>query len=282
MATPPTFDDYLSALGPIVAPVDLLEDSHESAHVRELAVELAQIEPLNIDTVAAWIAGRQVAVRVLGLSVGLSKERLTNIFKHNFNTGGFGRVAKERPAQVVALLDAQYALINAIKVQRSAVFQFGDILVARAGTRGTASRAGKAGRILEDKIESVAEDLGLRYTTRGRFTGRGGESAPHDLAILNDDDEVVIAVAAKGFDSTGSKLTDALREIEQMANVRRPTQFVFAAVDGIGWKLRQSDLRKIYALWTDHRIDGVYAVQTLPEFRTALEDAARRLGLIPT
>ena len=55
-----------------------------------------------------------------------------------------------------------------------------------------------------------------------------------------------IAVAAKGFDSTGSKLTDAVREIEEMADVRLPRQFIMAVIDGIGWKSRQSDLRRIY------------------------------------
>ncbi len=43
-----------------------------------------------------------------------------------------------------------------------------------------------------------------------------------------------IAVAAKGFDSTGSKLTDSVREVEAMADVRLPTQFIMVVIDGIG------------------------------------------------
>jgi len=42
------------------------------------------------------------------------------------------------------------------------------------------------------------------------------------------------AVAAKGFDSTGSKLTDAVREIEEMADVRQARQFIMAVIDGRG------------------------------------------------
>ncbi|WDF33124.1 hypothetical protein PTW37_14925 [Arthrobacter agilis] len=276
----PTFQDYVSFLGPIVPPADLLSDSDEADEMRTLAIELAVLEPVTVESLAAWIGGRPSAVRVLGLSVGLSKERLTNILKHSFDTGGFGRLARERPADVVALLDEQHGLVGVVQAQRSATFGFGDILVARAGTRGTASRAGQAGRVLEDRLEAVTRDLGLRYSTRGRFRGRAGGTAPYDLGILDEHGEVVIAVAAKGFDSTGSKLTDAVREIEQMATVRKPTQFVFAAVDGIGWKLRKNDLRRIHALWADGQIDGVFSVATLHEFRLALEDAARRLDLV--
>lgn len=75
-------------------------------------------------------------------------------------------------------------------------------------------------------------------------------------------------------------MTDAVREIEEIADVRLPKQFVMAAVDGIGWKSRAADLRRIYNLRDQDRIDGLYTLTTLGEFRTDLEDAARRLGLL--
>lgn len=279
--TIPSFDDYLDSLGPIVPPVDLLADTDESEVLRGLADELATISPLGIDSIAAWISGRSVAVRFLGLAVGLGQERLKNICKHNFGTAGFSAIASKFSHDFVLLLDGQYRLVEALEQQRTKAYTFGDVMVARAGSRGTASRAGQAGRILEDQLEAIADELGLRYLTRGRFSGRGGETAPFDLAIIDKDDEVVIAVAAKGFDSTGSKLTDAVREIEQMVNVHTPSQYLFAAVDGIGWKMRQSDLRRIHSLWTSKQIQGVFSVNTLDEFRTALSSAASRLDLLP-
>ena len=89
-------------------------------------------------------------------------------------------------------------------------------------------------------------------------------------------------MAAKGFDSTGSKLTDAVREIEEMADVRLPRQYVMAVVDGIGWKNRAADLRRIYALWQSQQIDGLYTLASLDRFRTDLTDAARLRGLTTT
>ena len=87
--------------------------------------------------------------------------------------------------------------------------------------------------------------------------------------------------AAKGFDSTGSKLSDAVREIVDMADVRQPRQFVIAVIDGIGWKSRKRDLQRIHELWETQQIDGMYTLATLDQFRDDLQEAASLRGLIP-
>jgi len=93
-------------------------------------------------------------------------------------------------------------------------------------------------------------------------------------------DHAVIAVAAKGFDSTGSKLTDAVREVEEMADVRQPSQYIMVVIDGIGWKSRINDLRRIYKLWASQQIDGMYTLASLGSFGHDLEHAARLRQLI--
>ena len=144
---------------------------------------------------------------------------------------------------------------------------FGDLLVARAGTRRTATVAGATGRRVEDEIEAVARELGLQYETRTRFQGRNGQTAPCDLAIPAGGKAERIVVAAKGFDSTGSKLTDAVREVEEMAEKRLPVQYVMAAVDGIGWKNRVNDLRRIHQLRVNNQTDGLYTLTSLANTR---------------
>jgi hypothetical protein len=116
----------------------------------------------------------------------------------------------------------------------------------------------------------------------GHFT-RYHDNAGHSLTsrlcrVPGDHAEIV--VAAKGFDSTGSKLTDAVREIEEMADVRLPRQYVMAVIDGIGWKSRRADLKRIYALWARDQINGMYTLANIDQFRDDLEDAARRLRLL--
>lgn len=178
------------------------------------------------------------------------------------------------------MLDTHYDAVRLIDEQRKRKYDFGDLLVARAGTRRTATDAGATGRRVEDEIEAVAKDLGLSCTTRTRFVGRNGSTAPCDLAIPAGGAGAQIVVAAKGFDSTGSKLTDAVREVEEMAEKRLPSQYVMAAVDGIGWKSRVSDLRRIHDLYETKQIDGLYTLTALGAFRTDLEAAAKRLGLL--
>ncbi|NCL78249.1 hypothetical protein AIIKEEIJ_06225 [Rhodococcus sp. YH1] len=65
-----------------------------------------------------------------------------------------------------------------------------------------------------------------------------------------------------------------------MADVRLPRQFMIAVIDGIGWKSRQADLRRIHQLWVDQQIDGMYTLATLDRFRHDLEDAARLRRLL--
>jgi len=55
-----------------------------------------------------------------------------------------------------------------------------------------------------------------------------------------------------------------------------------AVIDGIGWKSRQADLRKIHHLWETHQIDGMYTLATLDAFRADLEEAARLRGALPS
>lgn len=178
------------------------------------------------------------------------------------------------------MLDEEFDLVRLVEVQRNRQYDFGDILVARGGTRQTATAAGASGRKVEDEIEAIARGIGLPYETRTRFTGRNNRTAACDLVIPSGG-AAEIAVAAKGFDSTGSKLTDAVREIEEMADVRLARQFIMAVIDGIGWKNRLNDLRRIYTLWERHQIDGMYTLATLDRFRDDLQHAARLRGMLP-
>ncbi|WP_407360534.1 hypothetical protein [Microbacterium sp. LBN7] len=216
---------------------------------------------------------------MLGLTVGLSRERLKNVLRNHFGTSGWTTLARTRGRDLIEWFDEEFNLVTVLALQQLQTYDFGDILVARAGTRATAARAGVSGRKVEDEIEAIASGLGLPYTTRTRFTGRNGRTAPCDL-VVPDTGDAHIVVAAKGFDSTGSKLTDAVREIQEMAEIRRPTQFVMAVIDGIGWKSRVADLRRIHQLWVDGGIDGMYTVATLDMFHDDLEEAARLRHLI--
>lgn len=275
-----SFDDYVESLSQLSNPFDPTVPTAESEEIRTVAAGLAGLGVVDRASLAAFIRGQADAVPVLGLAVGLTREKLKNVLRHHLGSSGWITLARERPDDVIAMLDENYEVVRLVEEQRGRTYDFGDVLVARAGTRRTATDAGATGRRVEDEIEEVARDLGLPCATRTRFEGRNGQTAPCDLAIPGGGRDALIVVAAKGFDSTGSKLTDAVREVEEMAEKRLPTQFVMAAIDGIGWKSRLNDLRKIYDLRSSNQIDGMYTLEGLGEFRQDLETAGKRVGLI--
>ena len=299
MAGIPSFDEYLSTLGRMSRHVDPTLPTAAAQEIHDATESLGRLAAgefeaeggllagfddgagigLDVAGVAEWAHAHPDWVPALGLAVGLSQERLKNSLRHEFDTPSWATLARTRPAELVGYLDREFDLIRLLQEQLGRSYSFADILVARAGSRVAAISAGASGRRLEDEIEAIASDLGLSYGTRTRFSGRNHRTAPCDL-VVPASGEAQIVVAAKGFDSTGSKLTDAVREIEEMADVRLPQQFVIAVIDGIGWKSRQADLRRIHALWESHQIDGMYSLNTLPMFRADIERAARLRELL--
>lgn len=279
MAPVPTFEEYVATLGRLSAHIDPTASTPEADEIVEAAKSLSELAVADEATLTAWIKENPRSVPVLGLTVGLSQERLKNNLKDHFDTSGWVTLARQAPAELITWLDQKFDLIRLLEVQRNREYKFGDVLVARAATRARAAQAGESGRKVEDEIEAIAKDLGLQYQVRTRFTGRQDRTAPCDLVVASSIDAQIV-VAAKGFDSTGSKLTDAVREIEEMAEVRKPNQFVMAVIDGIGWKSRIADLRRIHEKWADGSIDGMYTLGTLDIFRRDLEQAAKLRGLL--
>jgi hypothetical protein len=64
-----------------------------------------------------------------------------------------------------------------------------------------------------------------------------------------------------------------------MAEVRLPIQFILAVIDGIGWKNRQADLRRIYQLRESRQIDGMYPLAMLDAFEADVRRAAQLRNL---
>jgi hypothetical protein len=272
-------EEYLGRLRRLTEHVAPTAASPEADAIREAGASLDRLPEVSEEILVEWVTVHPEAVNALGLAVGLSQEKLKNLLKVRFGSSSWARVSKGDPHGLVAWLVEEFDLVAALEQQRNRAYTFGDVLAARGTSRQTATSAGVAGRSIEDAVEQIVQDLGLPYAMRGRFVGRNGETGPADLAVPGFDNAVV-AVACKGFDSTGSKLTAAVTEVTEMANVRYAHQYVLAVVDGIGWLNRLGDFRRMYALAESRRIDGLYALADLDRFRGDLEQAARRHGLL--
>jgi hypothetical protein len=280
-----SFDDFvasLSALGsgePTAA-------ANEAAGIyaseaANAAAALLALEDVTRATLAGLVKEHPRWVPFLASCVDLGLEQLKRQLEHRLGTSGWITLARRQPERLVESLDQGFELVRAIQQQRGKAWTFADVLVERARwSQRSASRSITRGRRLEDVVERTVKALGLPYDMRVRFIGQRGQNAPCDFAIPAGGNDALIVGAVKGFDSTGSKLSDAVREIEQIAAVRLPRQFVFAFIDGIGWRGRKADLNRIYKLWTDQAIDGLYSVARLNIFQQDLAQAGRRLDLL--
>ena len=274
-----SFDDYLGNLTQLTEIVDPTLDTPESQEIRDAGDAIDSLTIVDKQNLAELLQGNPHWFRAFGLAVGLSQEKLKMTLRRHLGSSGWITKAKADPGELVDLLDTHYNLVELLEAQRNRSYSFGEMLVERAGSRRTAQGAANAGKLLEDALEEAANEVGLDYELRTRFVGRSGRTAPCDLAIPGGGEDAVIVVAAKAFDSTGSKLTDAMKEVEDMSNVRKPTQFVLAAIDGIGWMSRQSDLQKIHDLWADGSIDGMYTLSMIEQFKHDLAEFASLRGL---
>ena len=269
----PGFGEFLASLQHLTAVPEPVGPEARRPY-QDAAHALQNLDAVSKEALAALIRDHPSWVPILASIAGLSHEQLKNVMRHRLGTSGWITLARDRPLAVIEMLDAHYGLLTRIGEERDRAWSYGDVLFERVESRSRAGRAIGRGRDLEDEVEQVVSSLGLPYALRTQFTGTGDRSAPCDLAIPVAGPGARIVCAVKGFDSTGSKLTDAVREIESMATVREPRQFVYAVVDGIGWLSRQADLKRIYTLWRKRSIDGMFSLAQLPDFRTELRQAA--------
>lgn len=179
----PSYAEYIASLSRITAHVDPTTQTAESLTIKRAAASLAALPVVDLRSLASWIQANPGAVPVLGLVVGLSQEKLKNALRQHLGSSSWTRLSRESPAGIVAMLDTEFGLVRTLATQRREPYTFADVLIARAGTRVTATSAGAAGRLVEDRIETVAAQLGLPYAVRTRFEGRNRRTAPCDLAM---------------------------------------------------------------------------------------------------
>jgi len=273
-----SFDDYVASLSPFVpAPAGAEPEAYDLCARATSAI--SGLASLDVDQLAVAVAKDPTIAPVLAAIAGLSQERFRTWLTWRFATGAWVKLGRSRAAELVGALDSDFDLIGLLRDQLDREWTWADVLARIMAPKQQAGDSVQQGRNLEDAVEEKLRELKLPYVTRTSFVGRANQTAPADFVIPTGA-QALIAVAVKWFDSTGSKLTDARREIEEMVKIKQPRQYIFAVVDGQGWVRRQSDLRRVHALWVDGEIDGLYPRGELDAFAADLRDAAVRVRLL--
>jgi hypothetical protein len=134
MARVRPFDEYVALLGRLTSHVDPTAASANAAEIKQAAESLADLDEVNIETLTQWIREHPEWVPALGLTVGLSQEKLRNSLKHRFDSAGWIGLGKARPAELATMLEEEFDLVRLLRLQRHRAYDFGDILVARVNT----------------------------------------------------------------------------------------------------------------------------------------------------
>lgn len=166
-----SFEEYIGSLGRLTGHIDPTASTPEAEAIKAASESLERLPAIDPGSLSSWSQDHPKDIPVLGLIVGLSQERLKNALKDQFDTSGWQTLARDRPEELIDFLDRDYDLVRLLETQQVRRYTLGDVLVARAGTRVTATQAGISGRKVEDEIEAIAADLGLNYQTRTRFIG---------------------------------------------------------------------------------------------------------------
>lgn len=266
------FDDFRCQLTSLTPPVDPITTTPQAERIRAAVASL----PTHVDTadLSAWVVQHPTEIPLLGLVVGINRERLIDLLRHRFGTGAWATLARTRPDELVTWMDAEFDLRASLSAQLNRNYSFADVLVERAGSRPVARR-------VDDAVEEVVAEIGVPHVARAEFVGRGGRTARAELVAPTAEDPRIV-IAAKGLDHASIRVAQAVFEIRALASARQPSQRVLVVIDGLGWQLRTGALRRVYQHWADGRIDGLYTLSDLGAFRTDLAAHARELGLIPS
>jgi hypothetical protein len=166
-------------------------------------------------------------------------------------------MAKSDPARMAQALTA-LGCVGTINEQIHKKWRVEDVLIERYKmSRGRAIAGQKRGRGLEDEVQAVLRGMEIPFERGVTFTGRKGATAKCDFAIPNRKHPKIV-MEVKGFEATGSKLTDFLGDVLKIGQAKDYHMYFFLITDGRGWFSRKSDLKKLVEFHREGLIDMIY------------------------
>ena len=235
--------------------------AHLTALPRKAGYDRSDIEALFSD-------GFDKGLLCARLFLALSKDLMETTLRSELGPGGIGRKRYDADRDAflatlerLGLLEKMAGIINYEPV-------WSDILVERLRSgRGSAISGQKRGRGLEDFVEGLVKEVfgEAGYKTRGTFVGEHGKTAKFDFAIP-DRDRPRVLIEVKGYGATGSKMTDVIGDLDAIIEaMRRDTTLLFFT-DGLTWKARTADLRKIVERQNQGKIARIYTTGMREQF----------------
>jgi len=160
--------------------------------------------------------------------------------------------------------------------------QWYDVLSERLKSgRGSAIKGLGRGRKTEDFVEEILLEVFAKdqIAIRCRFTGANGLSTEKaDFAIPSAKDPAIL-IEVKAYGATGSKQSDILGDAARIIAEKRDDTHFILVTDGITWKQRASDLRKLVELQNTGKILKIYTKAMALQLKEDLETLKSEQGL---
>jgi hypothetical protein len=213
------------------------------------------------------------------LFLALSKDSMETELKRELGAGGIGKKRYlSNPDDFLSALERlQLPQAMATTINYEPVWS--DVLVERLRSgRGSAISGQRRGRGLEDFAEAMVKEVfGDRYETRCTFTGADNKMAKCDVAVP-DRHRPRIVIEVKGYGATGSKMSDIIGDLDAIIDaMRRDTSLLFIT-DGMTWKSRLSDLKKIVERQNQGKIARIYTTKMRDELLADLKSLKQIIG----
>ncbi len=213
-----------------------------------------------------------VASTVFRLFLEKSKDEYTSILKELIPGKGMIGLRgfeqdKEKYVEILKHLLLRERIVETVNKE----YTWKDIIIERlkAG-RGSAIKGQKRGRELEDFVENIVKQVFVDYDSRCSFIGMKGSSTEKaDFAIPSKESPEIL-IEVKGYGATGSKQTDVIGDINRIIQEKRHDTTFILFTDGITWKERESDFRKLIDFQNQGYIYKIYTKKMHGEFLTDL------------
>lgn len=273
-----SLDEILGELSPL--DVEWMDETAARTIARLTALE-RKPEYARADIAALFSDDFDDGLLCVRLFLALSADQMRSALLAELGPGGIGRKRfdLDRDAFLGALDRLGLGMKMAATVNHAPVWS--DILVERLRSgRGSAISGQRRGRGLEDFVEGLVEEVfgADGYHVRGSFVGEQGKSAKFDFAIP-DRVRPRILIEAKGYGATGSKMTDVLGDLDAIIEAMRRDSTLLFVTDGLTWKSRASDLRKIVERQNEGKIARIYTTAMRSQFLKDLRTLKRECGL---
>ena len=260
-------DDIVDSLRPLT-----VEWKDDTAHrVIDRLKALPIKKAYTIEDIQVLLDGNfDDGILICRLFLGISKDQFVSVLRGIRGDAGIGvrSYRANRAAFIEDLLST--GLLEAMSEETNRKPHWSDVLLERLRSgRGSAISGQRRGRDVENFAEAIVKKVfGNNFQVRCTFRGPR-KDAKCDFAIPSKA-AARILIESKGYGATGSKMTDIIGDISIISAAKRPdTAFLFFT-DGLTWKQRKSDLRKIVEFQNNGEITRIYTFAMADQFEADL------------